>query len=274
MWILLTLVCAGTQATWMAFSKLRLRTLGRLRFTVFLRAPLVPLMVPFYLAFPRPALTPRVGMLIALAAGLECARLLTLATGFRKDYYATYSLMNTAPLWVLALAPGMLGERLTVPVLTGGALVVAGGFVFYRTSRFVPAGVVAAVIEAFLVTVSKQALEACQAPMFFMFWMYTSAAVSLTAGECLRAGCRTTWTEFRSAFPRVGPLSILNLAAMLTYMTALHLAAASRFAILLRSNMVFGFILSLVLLHEWERWGWRLAGAMLIVCGAGLITVR
>ena len=109
--------------------------------------------------------------------------------------------------------------------------------------------------------------------MFFMFWMYTSAAVLLTVAECSRSGCRSTVLAFKHALPEVAPLNLLNLAAMLTYMTALHLAAASRFAILMRSNMVFGFVLSLVLLHELEGWAWKLVGAMLIVVGAALITV-
>lgn len=272
MWILLTLLCAATQATWMALSKLRLQTLGRLQFTVFLRVPIVLLMLPLYLAIEQPSVSTRVWGLLCLVSALECARLFTLATGFRKDYYATYALMNTAPMWVLLMAPQVLGERLSLPVVAGGVLVVAGGFVFYRTGRFVPAGLLAAVIEALIVAASKLALSESQAPIFYMFWMYSIAAIMLTVAVCARVGVRQTWADYRRAWRPILPLNVLNLVAMVTYMGGLHLAAASHFAILMRSNLVFGFALSLFLLRELEGWKWKLVGALFIVAGAALIT--
>ena len=266
MWIPLTLICAATQATWMALSKLRLQTLGWLQFTVFLRVPIVFMMLPIYLAVQHPSVSAKVWGLLCVVSLLECARLFTLATGFRKDYYATYALMNTAPMWVLLLAPSVLGERLTLPV-------VAGGFVFYRTGRLIPAGLLAAVIEALIVTVSKVALAECHAPWFYMFWMYSIAAVVLTVIVCARSGVRRTIADFRGALKPILPLNVINFAAMVTYFLGLHLAPASHFAILMRSNMVFGFALSLMLLREFEGWRWKLVGALLIVAGAVLITL-
>ncbi len=203
--------------------------------------------------------------------------MLSLATGLRKDYYATYALMNTAPLWVLLLAPSVLGERLTLPVLGGAAFVITGGFVFYRTGRLIPAGLAAAFIEGMIAVLSKKAMALCatdvpfSAPVFYMFWMYSSATVLMSATECARSGLGPTLTAFRRALKPILPLSVLNVVAMFTYMAALHLAHASRFAILMRSNLVFGFVLSLALLHEFETWQWRLVGALLIVAGVALI---
>jgi len=279
MWIPLTLLCAATQATWMALSKLRLQTLGRIQLTVFLRVPIVFLMLPAYLAVRHPTVPRMFWLLLCAVSLLECGRMLSLATGLRKDYYATYALMNTAPLWVLLLAPSVLGERLTLPVLGGAAFVVSGGFVFYRTGRLIPAGLAAAVIEGLIAVLSKRAMALCatdvpfSAPVFFMFWMYLLATVLMSATEGVRAGVGPTLTDFRRALKPILPLSAFNVVAMFSYMAALHLAHASRFAILMRCNLVFGFVLSLTLLHEFAAWQWRLVGALLIVAGAALIVL-
>ena len=79
--------------------------------------------------------------------------------------------------------------------------------------------------------------------------------------------------SFRQAAPKTLPLSVLNLVSIVTFMFALSLVEATRFAVLFRTNLVFGFILSLALVKEYTGWRSKLAGAGFILVGSILIVL-
>ena len=54
---------------------------------------------------------------------------------------------------------------------------------------------------------------------------------------------------------------------------ALDLGRATHFAVLFRSSLLFGFVLSLVLLKEYDRWPAKLTGAAFILAGVVLIAL-
>ena len=114
MWIIVALTCAFVQALWMALSKRHLQTLSPLRFMLFLRMPIIVAIVPMFLWCEHPQVTARFWVATILTAVAECVRITAFAQGTRRDYYATYSLLSTSPVFVLLLAPHLLGEKLTL----------------------------------------------------------------------------------------------------------------------------------------------------------------
>jgi len=257
----------------MALAKRELQTQSPIRFALYLRLPVAAaLLVP--LVWCRAAdLSPGLWVVVPLTGALECVRMVAVARGTRRDYYATYSLLNASPLFVLLLAPHVLGERLT-SLAGGGALcVVLGGFIFYRSGRFQLAGLVAAASGGAGTTLAKLGLT-LSTPLVFAALSFAVSTLMLFGLEAIRAGVRDTVRGYPRAVGRMLPLSALNLCAVLTFMFALDMARATHSAILFRSCLLFGFVLSLVLLKEYDRWPAKLAGAAFILAGVVLIALR
>ena len=61
---------------------------------------------------------------------------------------------------------------------------------------------------------------------------------------------------------------LLNIAAIVTFLFALRSAPATHFAVLFRTSLIFGFVLSLVLLREFKAWRWKVTGAAFILVGS------
>jgi len=256
----------------MGLSKLRLQTLGRVQFNLFLRVPVVAMLLPLFVASARPTGSGRLWGLLLVLALLESLRIVVLSTGFREDYYATYALYNTTPLFVLLMAPGLLGEPVSLSTLAGAVFVVAGGFVFFRAGRLRVAGALSALIQALLTVLSKQALG-LSAPVQFMFLLYGLSTVQLLGIELGRGAPASTWAAWRQSWRAILPLSVLNVVAIMAYVQALAMAPATHVAVLGRSSLVFGFALSVGWLGEREQWGGKLGGTVLIAAGAVVIAL-
>lgn len=273
MWIFLTLTCAFSQALWIALSKRQLQTLSSTQFMLFLRIPILLVMVLIFAWCEHPLVTLRFWAVATLTAALECVRLIALARGTRRDYYATYSLLNMSPIFVLLLAPQMLAESLTVSVVAGALFVVVGGFIFYYAGRFQMAGLVAAIVQGAVTTLCKLGLS-LSSPTYFMVVLYGISTAMLFGVEGLRGGFGHTMRAYQKSVRQLLPLSSVNLVAIISFMFGLNLAPATHFAILFRTSLIFGFILSLLLLKEHSGWKSKLAGTGLILIGSVLIVLK
>ncbi|NOZ23325.1 MAG: EamA family transporter [Planctomycetes bacterium] len=272
MWIALTLVCALTQALWMAMSKRRLQAMPSLRFMLFQRFPIAVLMLPLFCVCGLSDVGAKFWMASIAAATTECVRLVLFARGARRDYYATYSLLNMSPLFILILAPFVLGERVTPLVLGGAVCVVVGGFIFYHSGRFQLTGLLAAICSGILTVLSKLALTLSD-PITFMIVLYATSTSILLLAESARSGPRVMVRMYRDEVGMTLPISAVNMISIVTFVYALDLATATQYGVLFRTNLVFGFILSLLLLREYKSWPWKVAGAACIVLGSVLIVL-
>jgi len=272
MWIVLTLVCALTQALWMAMSKGRLQSIPSLRFMLFQRFPIALLMLPLFCVCGVAEVGAKFWVVSIAAAATECARLVLFARGARRDYYATYSLLNMSPLFILILAPFVLGDRVTPLVLGGAACVVTGGFIFYHSGRFQLPGLLAAICSGLLTVLAKLALT-LSGPITFMIVLYATSTFALLVVESVRLGPVAVGRAYRDVAGMTLPISAVNLISIITFVYALDLATATQYGVLFRTNLVFGFILSVLLLREYKSWPWKLAGAACIVVGSVLIVL-
>jgi len=129
--VLCTLLAALFNAAWTAISKSALRDLPADRFTPLMRAGAALLLFPFFAWRFDTGFGAAFWFWLALAGLLETLAISVQSLGVRTDYYATFSLVNTAPFFALLIAPGMLGERLGAPLVRGVLLIVAGAILFF-----------------------------------------------------------------------------------------------------------------------------------------------
>jgi len=254
----------------MALSKLQLQKLSPTAFLVLLRVPIVAMLLPFFI-WDLPQSPPPVFWLILLAGGVsECLRMLAVSHGVQRDYYSTYALLNTSPLFVLLMAPRALGEKLSPWLIAGALCVVAGAVIFYWGGRLRLAALGCGLIQAIVTVLCKAGLNMAE-PFYFMFLMCALSTLFLSIIEARRTSVSETGAAFVRSIRHTIPLSLLNLIAIITFVWALSMAPATHFAILLRTSMIFGFLLSVLVLREYEGWQRKLCGAAFIVVGATLI---
>jgi len=272
MWILLALICAFAQALWAALSKRQLQILSPLRFMLFLRLPILAVFLPAFIWRSHPEVPTRFWIVALSAAACECIRLVAFAQGTRRDYYATYSLFSTSPLFVLLLAPHLVGEKPTPAVVAGVVSVVIGGLIFYRAGRFQTAGLVAAIAQGVVSTFAKLGVSMA-GPIYFMIVLYTASTAMLLGIESIRCGFGRTLRAYRDAARGTLPISGLNSIAIVTFIVGLSLAPVTHLSILYRTSLIFGFILSIFLLKEHTGWRPKAAGAVFILIGSVLIAL-
>ena len=267
MWIPLPLISAFSQASWMSMGKALLQELPSARFIIFLRLPFIPMLAVALLVMEPPGSGLEFWGLCLAISSLECFRMVCLSRGIRKDFYATYSLFNMAPLFVLLLAPQVLGETPTPPLIAGVVCVCLGGFVFYHSGKFQLAGLMAAMIQAFSLTLAKKALT-LSSPEYFMFQVFGISTLMLITTEIVRGRANECARRYRQLSLRFVPLSFMNLMALVPFLFALDMTTAMNFSVLFRTNLIFGFVLSVVWLKEYDGWRWKLGGALLILVGS------
>jgi uncharacterized membrane protein len=267
MWILFSTTCAFGNALWTSLSKPIVQDISPLRMLTIFRALVsVLLIAPFVIFGGLPAKL-SFWLIVAAIGVLHSARWLIIMHGMKSDYLSTYAMYNTAPLFVLLLAPTMLSERFEPQVWAGVLAITAGGVVFYRTARISAYGLVGAVLTAFINILAKLGVEEMH-PAALIFLMQASSFLTLgiafrLMGEESSGPRQIRWLEVR----RIAPLAVLSAVSGITFMYALSLDTATRVTAVVRMNLIFAFVLSYVMLGEKSDWQWKVLGTVLIIAG-------
>ncbi len=302
--ILCVLAAAFFNAAWSAVSKRALAEFPADVFTLLMRFGTAIFLFPFFLWRFETHLSASFWLWLAAAGLLETVAIVLQSAGVRRDYYSTFSLVNITPLFVLAFAPGMLGERLSPALVAGVLLVAAGAVFFFPGGKFHHGafGILAAALFALNNVASKLAITEAN-PYFFSFptvllGVVLFAPVTLirrlrspriadAANDISRA--RTSETPEIATSPRREMLSIRGISrrawialsatafcsflSTLLFYLAIGFGDVTRASSLVRTNLIFGFFLSFYFLHE--RYGWRrkLLAGLLIFAGTLLVTL-
>ena len=266
MWVILSIVTAFTNALWTALAKPVLQEIPPLRMMLQFRLVIAAVFLPAFLwhrELPRD-----VGFwLIVLSIGvLNGIRWVVIMHGVRQNYFSTYGMYNTAPLFTLLLAPAMLPERFGPAVWLGVLAVIAGGIVFYHTSRLSLYGLVGAVLTAIINILSKRGVSQME-PSAFLFLVAASAAVALTVAHLLTDQGKAERPAWGKELRRILPLALLCAVGAACFFYAIRLDTATRVTAVCRTNLIFGFLLSYLLLRERGQWQWKVAGTALILLG-------
>lgn len=272
MWILLTILASFFNALWTALSKRQLGELSPYQFTLMFRAITALLLLPPFLCDFRISTSP-VFWLSVLGAGLlEVIGIYSQSSGIKNDFYSTYSIANTSPLFTLLIAPMVLPEKINFLLFLGATSMVIGGIIFYKINpKITIPGVMRALTAAVSGILAKIAIS-YSSGLSYPFITFTIGIWFMVLVSPFRQE-PFDWVLFRPFTKKLLPLAIYSALATLFYYLAIELAPITRVNPLVRTNLLFGFILSHYLLKERQDIKRKIFASGLIIIGAVLISI-
>lgn len=268
-WIFLVLCAAFLNALWVSQSKKVLSELPPDVFTFMFRGLSAVLLLPTFLYDVRFHMSFDPVFLAATAAAgfLEVLRITLQSVGVKEDFYGTFSVYNTSPLFTLLLAPAVLSEKISGMLVAGVVCIVIGAMTFYRMSRRVSLiGLTCAVCSGVAAVLSKIAIQRSSAYIYcFLAYFIGSAALSIVPRQ---------YRQFQSThgkklqLVKILPIAFYSTLATLFYYLAIGMAPVTKVNPLVRTNLIFGFFLSVFFLKEKEDLAFKAAGTFFILLGA------
>jgi drug/metabolite transporter (DMT)-like permease len=266
MWIALATGAAFGNALWTALSKPVMQRIPPLRMVLLLRVLLSIIFLTPLLVIGGLPTNAGFWLLVAAVGVLQAARWVTIMHGVKHDYFATYAMYNTAPLFTLLFAPATLPERFGPAVWLGVIAVIGGAALFYRTSRVSTYGLVGAVLTAIINIIGKHGVNQVH-PLVFLFFMSASPAAVLAVAYWFVRRREPASPRWGRELREVTPMALITAVSGVCFFYALWLDTATRVTAVARTNLIFGFLFSYLLLKEKADWQWKLAGTGLIVAG-------
>lgn len=272
MWPLYALGSGVFNALWTARIKTKIQQEGAMPFTASIRWGVVLLLSPLALLHWRQVSIQ--WWLFTLASGIcESLSTWTLAKGSRKDYYSSFALSNTTPLFIFFASYLFLGEAINLWLGLAVGLVVVGILWLYYRGHWSWWGFSSALIGTFCSLFSKKVIGQAD-PIthawvsFFMGALFcTVVSISSTKREA------EIQRIFQNAW-RLRYLAIGSGLATYCFYTAMFLAPLNLMSPVVRINMVVGFLLSVFYLRENQDWKGRGFGAILILSGLIMVLMR
>lgn len=273
MWIILCISAAFFNALWTALSKRHLGKIPPYHFTIIFRGLTALFLLPVFLYdFKVP--TSYIFWLAAIAAGiLEVISIYSQSVGVKKDFYSTYSLANTSPLFTLIIASHFLPEKINLLLLFGVLFTVTGGFIFYQLKgKFSIYGIIRALCMSIVGVLSKIAID-YSSGFSFPFIIFSLGVLFMVILIPFNKKLFIDLPKFKSYTKNLSPLALFSTLATLSYYPAVQIGLITRVSPLVRVNLIFGFLLSYFMLKERENFKRKLFAGILILLGAIFISI-
>lgn len=272
MWIILSILAALFNALWTGFSKNRLKEISPFQFALLFRATTALILLPIFLYDFSFSLNIKFLLIICVAGFIEVFSIYIQSIGVKKDFYSTYSLSNTAPLFTLFLAPIFLPERLNSILIIGSILIVFGGIIFYRlNNRISIYGIIRGVCLSVAGILAKLAMNYTTG-LSYPFIIFSIGSIFMLFISPFQK-TRIKKEDLKITIAKLLPLAAFSAIATLCYYTALQIAPVTRVNPLIRINLLFGFVLSYFLLKERQDIKRKILASILIMLGAILISM-
>ncbi len=276
-WILLVVSAAFLNALWTAQTKKVLGDLPPYVFTFFFRGLSALFLLPAFavdIHFHPEHLTPLLIFWLATSVFgcLEVFRITMQSVGVREDFYGTFSVYNTSPLFTLLVAPVVLAEKVNLLLILGVVSIVLGAMLFYRLSRRISLiGLSCAICSGVAAVVSKIAIGASSAYVFCFFGYLLGTSFMPFVPKRLQQIIETE--EKQVHLVKILPIAFYSALATLFYFTAMGMAPVTKVNPLVRTNLIFGFFISVFFLHEKEDLFIKGAGALFILLGSLCVVI-
>ena len=263
-WIFFALASGILNALWTSQVKGRVGSGGALFFAALIRWGVALLLLPFAILYAR-HLSLHWWAMTSLSGILESLSLYMTFRGYQKEYFSTYALSNTSPLFVVLLASVFLQETLG-PALIGGIILIVGGalFLYYR-GHFSIWGLGAAITVSGSKLLSKAVIQEsgpwAQASVAFLAG---ALFLSLLAAANEKIPSPSVWF---SSLWRQKDLIAVSTATTLFFFAAVAQGPIGSVTLLSRVNLLIGFGLSYFGLQEKKDWQGRAFGALGILAG-------
>jgi uncharacterized membrane protein len=216
--------------------------------------------------------------IVSGVAGTAAGRLFRVAAIDKVGAPVAASINNLSPLIATGLAIVVLGERITVPILTGTLTIVLGTILLSLSGKYVgfrPRHLVYPLISATCfgaVAVVRKLGLSHAGPIFDAAINNTAAAVAATTFVLAAGHWRRVMCDGRSALYFVGGGIAENTGVLLVF-AALGFGDVSVVTPLAGTAPLFVLLLAAVFPGGMPRIGWRVVtGAVLIVLGVFMLT--
>ena len=266
-WAWLTLASALLNALWSSQIKSRVQKEGALTFALSMRWGVALGLLPFAFFALKP-FSPRWWLLSGVGGSLECLSVWVMTKGIRKDYYSTYALSNTTPLFSAFWAVLFLKETIGPVLGMGVFLVVSGALWLYYRGHWSWWGLTAAFIGSVSGLLSKMALPESGYLVFSSISFMLGALVLTVVG--MNQGHTSVKSVAKNVWVNKG-LIVFSAVSTVVFYAALEIAPLSRVSTLVRANLIVGFLLSYFHLGETHGWRARGFGAILLLVGLALV---
>ncbi len=268
----MVILAAFFNALWTALSKRQLGEMSPFQFTLMFRAITALLLLPPFLLDFKLSGSPIFWLAVLGAGTLEVIGIYSQSIGVKKDFYSTFGLANTAPLFTIFIAPIFLPEKITFILVVGAILMVVGGVIFYQIHPHISLhGIMRALSMALGGILAKIAIGYSSGLSYpfitFVIGIWLMVLVSPLKRDHMN------WKKLRPFTKKLLPLAIFSALATLLYYIAVEKAPITRVSPLVRINLVFGFLLSYYLLHEREHIKRKIFASILILLGSLLISI-
>ncbi len=272
MWIGMVVAAAFFNALWTALSKPCLEDVSPFDFTLQFRFLTALLLLPGFLLFFEVPTDPLFWLATAGMGVLELTRITVFSSEIRKDYYSTYAVYNTSPLFTVFIAPFFLPEDITYLLVLGISAIVGGALVFYGIRRVTIGGLFCAVAASLGGILSKFALTKSN-PYFFAFTAFFIGLLIMSVSGYIKRGYILEKQGMKNHRATIMKLAFYSFLATTLYYLAMAQAPVTRVNPLVRINLLFGFLLSYYYLREKEFWARKLTGGALVLTGGVLIAL-
>jgi drug/metabolite transporter (DMT)-like permease len=188
-----------------------------------------------------------------------------------SDYSVAYPIARgIVPILTTTLGIGLLGDRLSPPVLAGVIVISIGIFLLGYNRAMSRSGLLAAGLAGLLNTlftlVDAKGMRVATDPMTFLVWYYILDGISMPLLFALRS--RSKLPEVAAANARTGiAVGIASLFAFLPTLIAFRLAPVGAVSAIRATSVIFSLLLGGQLLKE-QLDSRRIWGAMLVTLGA------
>lgn len=274
-WIFLTIMSAFLNAVWTSMTAKKDENLSSSQFTILFRFLTVVFLIPIFIfVLKTEHLNGWFFFFAFVYAIIEGLRTIFIVKGSQEDYYATYAFVNMSPIFTLLFTPlilaGRSSEKINMIIIIGTFCTIIGGFLFYRIGKFSKWGLIVAFIGGLGVIVAKLGVEKTNGITFSVisFFMLT---IVFSISDYMKSK-RIIIFETAKYLKSVAAPAFVSSIATLTYFMALESGPVTKVANLLRTNLIFGFILSYFVLKEIKDWRMKALGAGLILLGGVIVS--
>ena len=277
----LALVAAVLHGTWNVLVKVSadpITTFRRVTLTSALVATIA--LVPAWLVFGRPALSPAAAGLCLASSALETTYLWLLSTAYRRgELSAVYPIARgSAPLLSVLVGLLILGERLTAPQLAGVALLLIGILAVtlsQATGRATVPALLTGVAIAAYTSLDRVGVRLAT-PWFYAWLLFALMAVELPLSLWVASKLGLYRAAGGAAGPRWGQATIIGAFMWAGYFLVLYALSFAPLAVVAPVREI-----AIVAVAVWGVWrlgergraGMKLSGALATLVGVALLAV-
>jgi len=276
----MAIVAAAFHGTWNVLVKVSGDPLATFRRATFTAAAVATIsLVPAWLIFGRPSLTPAAALLCLLSSVLETTYLWLLSTAYRRgELSAVYPIARgSAPLLSVLVGLILLGERLSGPQLLGVGLLLVGIFSVTvsqaRGRATLPALLTGLAIAAYS-SVDRVGVRLAS-PWLYAWLLFTLMAIELPLTIWIASALKL-YRQPEAALPTWRQSTVIGAffwAGYFLVLWALSLAPLAVVAPVREIAIVAVAVWGVWRLRERERAAMKISGALATLAGVALLAV-